>query len=323
MKKKLLFIAPDYYGFNEVVLNGLKEYSDYEVTHIVSNLKYKYKSIGERIYNFFSKIFLGRNLKKEMKEKYIRNVINRYEYYDILLVNGPYTLTNKELSLALEKSKTSITIFWDSIEKIPMQKDYLDVFDIIYSFDPEDCKKYNLKRITNFYFIEDNNQNNLYDVAYLATYDDRIKDTEIIFKYFEKHNISVKGKMFIYKSDMNGQTFPENIEVINDIIPFSESYKHYLDCKIILDIAHPHQEGLSFRPYEAMGLRKKLITTNKDIVNYDFYTPNNIFVINDVNNFTIPDAFLKTDYQEIAEPIKSNYHIRNWVHNILSIDDKH
>ena len=43
MKKKLLFIAPDYYGFNEVVLNGLKEYSDYEVTHIVSNLKYKYK----------------------------------------------------------------------------------------------------------------------------------------------------------------------------------------------------------------------------------------------------------------------------------------
>ena len=72
-----------------------------------------------------------------------------------------------------------------------------------------------------------------------------------------------------------------------------------------------------------MGLRKKLITTNKDIVNYDFYTPNNIFVINDVNNFTIPDTFLKTDYLEIAEPIKSNYHIRNWVHNILSIDDKH
>jgi len=46
-------------------------------------------------------------------------------------------------------------------------------------------------------------------------------------------------------------------------------------------------------------------------------------LINDVNNFTIPDTFLKTDYLEIAEPIKSNYHIRNWVHNILSIDDKH
>ena len=43
MKKKLLFIAPDYYGFNEVVLQGLKEYSGYEVEHLVSNFKYKYK----------------------------------------------------------------------------------------------------------------------------------------------------------------------------------------------------------------------------------------------------------------------------------------
>ncbi len=41
MKKKLLFIAPDYYGFNEVVLQGLKEYSGYEVEHLVSNFKYK------------------------------------------------------------------------------------------------------------------------------------------------------------------------------------------------------------------------------------------------------------------------------------------
>ena len=62
-----------------------------------------------------------------------------------------------------------------------------------------------------------------------------------------------------------------NIEVIEKIVPFSKFYQFYLEGNIILDIAHPHQKGLSFRPYEAMGLRKKLITTNKDITNYDFY----------------------------------------------------
>ena len=61
MKRKLLFIAPDYYGFNEVVLKGLKEYSDCDVSYIVSNFKYQYKNWGERIYNFFLKTLLGRD----------------------------------------------------------------------------------------------------------------------------------------------------------------------------------------------------------------------------------------------------------------------
>ena len=114
------------------------------------------------------------------------------------------------------------------------------------------------------------------------------------------------------------QRLPKSIERIKEIIPFSKSYKYYLDSKIILDIAHPHQKGLSFRPYETIGLRKKLITTNKDIVNYDFYNPNNIFVIEDIDNITIPLEFFKTDYQEIDIKLREKYHIKNWIHNIIN-----
>lgn len=318
MKRKLLFIAPDYYGFNEVVLNGLKEYSDCDVSYIVSNFKYQYKNWGERIYNFFLKTLLGRNLKEKKKDEYIKEFIkfiNESNDYDVLLINAPYLLTNNQIEIALKKTKLSVVIFWDSIEKIPMQKKYLEDFDIIYSFEPDDCAKYHLKKITNFYFAESNNDsNNLYDVCYLATYDERIKVAERIFKYFDEHNISVKGKMFARRR----QRLPKSIERIKEIIPFSKSYKYYLDSKIILDIAHPNQKGLSFRPYEAIGLRKKLITTNKDIVNYDFYNPNNIFVIEDVDNITIPLYFFKTDYEEIDIKLREKYHIKNWIHNIIN-----
>ena len=279
MKRKLLFIAPDYYGFNEVVLKGLKEYSDCDVSYIVSNFKYQYKNWGERIYNFFLKTLLGRNLKEKKKDEYIKEFIkfiNESNDYDVLLINAPYLLTNNQIEIALKKTKLSVVIFWDSIEKIPMQ--------------------------------------NLYDVCYLATYDERIKVAERIFKYFDEHNISVKGKMFARRR----QRLPKSIERIKEIIPFSKSYKYYLDSKIILDIAHPHQKGLSFRPYEAIGLRKKLITTNKDIVNYDFYNPNNIFVIEDIDNITIPLEFFKTDYQEIDIKLREKYHIKNWIHNIIN-----
>ena len=213
----------------------------------------------------------------------------------------------------------SICVFWDIIDKIPMQKDYLNKIDVIYSFEPEDCKKYNLKEITNFFFAKDENKAIHYDVAYLATYDDRMHIATMIFKYFQQHNILAKGKIFMYKPHIEIEELPPNIEIINEIVPFSESYKYYLDSKIILDIAHSNQEGLSFRPYEAMGLRKKLITTNKSIVNYDFYNPNNIFLIEDVNNIVIPEEFFKSDYEDIDPSVRDKYYIKNWINKIINV----
>nr|WP_314995593.1 lipopolysaccharide core biosynthesis protein rfaS [uncultured Capnocytophaga sp.] len=319
MKKRLLYIAPDYYGFNEVVFEGLKKYSDCDITHIISNEKYKYKNIWYRIYNFLSKTFLRKNIKEKLREGAIKNTINRNPYYDYLLINAPYLLKEDLLDFILEKSKISICVFWDSIDKIPMQKDYLNKINVIYSFEPEDCKKYNLKEITNFFFAKDENRAINYDVAYLATYDDRMDIATTIFKYFQQHNILAKGKIFMYKPHIEIKKLPPNIEIINEIVPFSESYKYYLDSKIILDIAHSNQEGLSFRPYEAMGLRKKLITTNKSIVNYDFYNPNNIFLIEDVNNIVIPEGFFKSDYEDIDPSVRDKYYIKNWINKIINV----
>lgn len=319
-KKKILFIAPDYYGFNEVVFEGLKKYSDCKIIHINSTAKYQYKNFQERVYNFFLKIFCGKNIKKLKEGQHIKNIILN-DKYDILIVNAPYVLSEENLKLAFSRAKKSVVVFWDSMEKIPMQKDYLTLFDVCYSFDDEDCKKYGCKKITNFYFVEEKQKLLNFDISYLATYDHRIHHLISIFEYLEDNNISAKCKIFTYPSIKIKEKLPINIEVIHKIIPFAESYQYYQDSKVILDIAHPHQRGLSFRPFEAMGMSKKLITTNKNIVNYDFYNPNNIFIIDDINNITIPISFFKTDYQEINPKIKEKYHLKNWIKKIISYED--
>lgn len=315
--KKILFIAPDYYGFCNVVFDGLKRYSGCDVQYLDSASGYKYKNLGERVYNFFLKNLFKKNIKIIRREKYISDLISRMDY-DILIVIGAYVLSSENLGLAIGKAKCSISIFWDSISKIPMQEEYIDKFDICYSFDKEDCCKYHLKFNPNFYFVEDSNIINEFDVSYLATYDDRMDGAIRIFEYFEKNNIRAKAKVFTYSPNKIVGELPNNMEVIHKIIPFAESYQYYQDSKVILDIAHSNQRGLSFRPFEAMGMRKKLITTNIDIVNYDFYNPNNIFVIQDINNIDIPSSFFETDYQEIPIEIKGKYHLKNWVENILS-----
>jgi hypothetical protein len=320
MKKKLLFIAPGYYGFNDVVFEGLKKYSDYDVVHINSTLSYQYKNTLEKVYNFFLKTLLRKNLKIIKRGQHIQRLINSSDF-DVLLVNRPDVISKEDLSLAIEKSKSSIVLFWDSIEKIPAQKEYIKKFDICCSFDSDDCKNYNLNHITNFYFIKEKNHAEKYDISYLATYDKRINETLMFFNYFRENNILAKGKIFTYKSIPIQQKMPETIEVVHKIIPFSVSYKYYLDSKIILDIAHPHQKGLSFRPYEAIGLHKKLITTNQEIVNYDFYNPSNILVIKDMQNLSIPKSFIEDAYEEPAEWIKEKYYIKNWIKTILSFHE--
>ncbi len=319
MKKKLLFIAPGYYGFNEVVYDGLKKYSGYDVIHINSTLPYQYKSFSEKIYNFFLKTFFRKNIKNIKRGEHIQRIIHSHDY-DLVLINRPDVLTEYDLSSAIQKSRNSIVLFWDSIQKIPSQKEYIKKFDICYSFDSEDCKKYNLKYITNFYFIKENKKDNKYMIGYLATYDNRIKETIKLFNYFKENRISSMGLIFTYKSIPIEEKLPANLKVIHEIIPFLTSYKYYLDFKIILDIAHSNQKGLSFRPYEAIGLNKKLITTNQEILHYDFYNPNNIFVLDDTQEFSIPESFINGDYEQPEEWIKEKYYIKNWIKTILSFN---
>lgn len=317
MKKKILFIAPGYYGFNEVVSEGLKKYSNHKVIDINSTLPYQYKNLGERIYNFFLKIFLRKNLKEIKKGQYIRQTIAQHGQFDLLIINRPDVLTAEDLLIAQQACNRSVCLFWDSIDKIPPQKNFINSFGTIFSFDPADCLKFGFKPITNFYFAEQSKKASAYDVALLMTYDNRINDALKLFEYFEKQGIKAKARIFTYPSHPIKEKLPNNIEVIHKIIPFNKAYEYYLDSKAILDLAHPNQRGLSFRPFEAIGLGKKLITT-ANIYNADFYSEENIHIIEDINTIDIPQSFFNSAYKVIDSNIKQKYFIKNWIQTIIS-----
>jgi hypothetical protein len=66
-----------------------------------------------------------------------------------------------------------------------------------------------------------------------------------------------------------------------------------------------------------MGLQKKLITTNSDIKNYDFYNPNNILII-DIKRPEIPKAFFENEYEKLPEDIYNKYTLSGWIKNVFS-----
>lgn len=54
-----------------------------------------------------------------------------------------------------------------------------------------------------------------------------------------------------------------------------------------------------------------------DIVNYDFYNPNNILVWNE-DLKSIPYEFLNSDYEKLSEDIYQKYSLKNWLNKIFN-----
>ncbi len=84
-----------------------------------------------------------------------------------------------------------------------------------------------------------------------------------------------------------------------------------------LDITHPVQTGLTLRPIEMLGAKKKLITTNHNIKYYDFYDQQNILII-DRKKPVIDKDFIYSPYNDIDLHIYNKYSLQSWVNTIFS-----
>ena len=89
-------------------------------------------------------------------------------------------------------------------------------------------------------------------------------------------------------------------------------------CRAVIDIQHPKQIGLTIRTMEVLGARRKLLSTNRDIVNYEVYAPANIQIL-DRKNIDIDPSFLKTEMSALNDEIFNKYSIDGWISDIFSL----
>lgn len=100
-------------------------------------------------------------------------------------------------------------------------------------------------------------------------------------------------------------------------LPSGQVAEHMARSVAILDIEHPKQSGLTMRTIETIGLGKKIITTNADIANYDFYNSNNILII-DRNDPKIIPEFFRKPYEPMSAELYGKYSIDGWIDEVFS-----
>jgi GT2 family glycosyltransferase len=225
---------------------------------------------------------------------------------------------------------------WDSIQNKKPAMEAFPYFDWSYSFDNSDAQKIKGIQFRPLFFIDkyDADKNNLslsqsIDLCFLGTvHSDRYNLIHNIKEQVEK--IGLTHYFFMY--------FPSPIlfwyKKFRDIHFFNAKYKEFsfkqlkieeiveriMMSKVVLDIQHPKQTGLTMRTIEMIGAGRKLITTNTAIKKYDFYNENNILVI-DRDNPKISPSFFNSPYQEISPNIRYKYSIEGWIAEIFKLSE--
>src|SRR5690606_24467824 len=176
------------------------------------------------------------------------------------------------------------------------------------------------KHATNFNYISNTPLNTNHKPKYLAFAIQSVdKERMLILSKIadvldsqNQHNY-----LFLIK-DKPAKNVNKNIVFFSENKSLDEVENLTKDSFILIDIVRENQRGLSFRFFEAMAFQKKIITTNKNILNYDFYNPQNILVINE-NDVRIPEEFLKTPYIPLSKDLFEKYTLQSWVKNIFKI----
>lgn len=256
--------------------------------------------------------------------------------YDFVLMVRAEAVTGKFIRdlRACHRNAVIILYQWDSMTLTRGPVDKLSLFDFVFSFDKRDCEKYSIRFAPLFYIDDYKNMARAetgidHDFTFIGTiHSDRYKVIKHIEEYAQAHSMSRYSYMFLpssavfYKLKYLDGNLPGAKKSDFKYAPLSrsETVRTIARSRIVIDAEHPAQVGLTMRTIEMLGAGRKLLTTNADVRNYDFYNSNNILVVNR-ERIEIPDWFIEAPYVEVDRAVYQKYSVQSWVSTIFQSAD--
>lgn len=186
----------------------------------------------------------------------------------------------------------------------------------LWSFDPEDSKKYGMKYNPQFYFkLSDDWREIKYDIVFVGATNGRLEKIIKWKRIFENLHLSVYFHIKCHRFEQIPQEYQN--DVTNEALPYESILDLDREARAIFEVNQAGQTGLTVRALEATFLKKKLITTNTDIKYTKLYNPNNIYIIGTNRQQTIQN-FLSSEYDVTNyDNIIHYYESKSWLARFL------
>lgn len=323
--KKILFFTASFMGFQ------------YDIKKCLESFGAKVDWFDERMSeDTLTKIIVRLNRKaiSHKINKYYEEILNsitgnKYDFVFFVNIEAATKVIITKYRKAFPNAKF-ILYEWDSIRNNKNALDNLSIFDEVWSFDKNDCNEYHIKFLPLFYLDKyaylKKKEKYSYKLLFVGTtHSDRYTFVKAIEKQVCKKGeqsflwFYFPSKLLYYKMKLTDKKFrltSSKKDFKFETLHQEELLRIVEDSEIVVDAQHPKQSGLTMRTIETLGARKKLITTNKDIVNYDFYCRENILVV-DRCNPVVTEEFLNSKYREISETIYKKYSLYGWLSTIF------
>lgn len=317
--KNILFIAPKFYEYHTEIINVMESKG--------AKVRYYPEMNYSFIYRVANKI-CGK-LEQYIKNKYIKNILQSIDkdMYNIVFVIRGGTLSSYSLEYMHKKLPNAKFIMyqWDSMKQSKYES-IIKYFDVVKTFDIHDSKTYNLEYLPLFYTkkyksIALNKKDKKYDLVFYGAYhSDRLEIVQYIDNLFKEHNLIFKHHLYITKLALARLLITRKIK-LSDLgffktysVSMDEIISTYTETNAVLDIELSIQNGLTMRTFEALGANLKLITTNQNIKEENFFNPQQIILINRDE--------IKLDIENFKTSVPPNnfdkFYIDNWLMNLLS-----
>jgi hypothetical protein len=319
--KRILVIGSKLFGYEERIICRLTELGA-EAFFIDQRLDNT--AVSKIVIRTFPLLF------RVKVNSYFNEKLKAIPKIDKIFVISPESLSLKILQniKKITNAEECILYMWDSFSNKKHAEKLMPCFNKILTFDPDDARKKSIYFRPLFYSSGKDNMDKKkknMDISFVGTgHSDRAKIISLIKEQCNK----LDRTCFFYLYLQNSFVYYYNKITNKDFKKIKKSAFHFLplnyneyeriseSSKVVIDIEHPAQKGLTIRTFEILGKETKLMTTNKLIKGYDFYNDTNILVIDRLNP-VVDIKFLDKDFQPLSPELCYKYSIDGWLEDIF------
>lgn len=320
--RRILYIAPRFFGYDNDIAAELTRRGAH-VTRLVD------RPFDRPFMTAVTKILPG-SIANAALPLYRKALQEAELPFDIIFVVNGQTLPVTFLNEIRHHSPNArfILYLWDSLRNRASIVPALSKYDHVFGFDRADAQQFGFRYRPLFYtpvFDVSVNTSPRYDISFIGTaHTDRAPIVhaldaalpQSVARYWYLFLQAPWVRRYYAAKSASFRRVPAEMFRYAPM-PKDEIGEVFQDSRAILDIEHPQQRGLTMRTLETLGARKKLVTTNRHIVDEPFYDADNILVI-DRRDVRIDPEFLRQPMRPVPEAVRARYALAGWLDEILA-----
>lgn len=218
---------------------------------------------------------------------------------------------------------------WDSVDNVKGARGIASLFDAISTFDPVDAREngwhYRPLFARHVALSAPEQAHKDFDWCFVGTiHSDRHKvitrlrragdpRRTFVFAYFQSPLVLQVRKLF----DWTLWSAPAGT-LSTTPMPAAEVAAVIARSRAVLDVEHPRQRGLTMRTIETLLTGKKLLSTNRHLVDSDLYDTSSAQMI-DRHAPTLQQAFLEAPVRPVPPALRARYTCEAWVAELLDM----